>query len=155
MNKPPDNAFGIAGWPQQAIDILTKMRGERASLKEIANELGITRSMVSGKVRRMKLAPMHRAPAPTSSKAKAPTPVLRVVPVIVLPPCKPVPLLRARSWQCRSVVSERDKKGLAMICARPVTLRMNGQPSAWCAEHYRLYIDLERMERHGKTRAHL
>jgi len=160
MNKPQKIIFGATGWPPQAVEMLKKMRDERASLQKIADELGITRSMVSGKVRRLRLPELPAQPNLIKQKRKRgvtgprpqsmPAIETKPTPPVMPPPCDPVPLLKLKSYQCRSVVAERDKDGLAMCCARQVTMKLNGAPSAWCLEHYRSYVDLYRMERsHG------
>ncbi len=160
--------FGCHGWPAQAIEILEKMRAAGASNKAIAAALGISRSAVGGKARRLRVPraddvrysfnPRHRKPqlpraqAPKAKRVRPPRlPKMAAPEPAPLPPCDPVPLLALLPWHCRSPVKARGPDGLAMCCGQKVTSRLNGAPSAWCEEHYRLYVDLERMERYGKT----
>jgi hypothetical protein len=42
--------------------------------------------------------------------------------------------------QCRAIIGEQDgDRGQALVCALPVTVRLNGLPSSWCAHHYKVY----------------
>lgn len=159
MNNPQKQTFGADGWPPQAIEILMKMRAAGETLKFIADELGITRSAVAGKVRRLGLMPSKPEPNKRQKKnspkprpeRKPPTPPEPAPPIIdASAPVLPVPFNRLKHWHCRAIIGERGNGELAMFCGRPVTTRVTGLPSSWCADHYEIYMDLERMNRrHG------
>lgn len=154
MNAPQKQGFGASGWTPQAIEILIKMRSDGESLENIARVLGITRSSASGKASRLKLTPnKQKKSSPKPRPPRLPLPA-RKPPTPPAPPlvlvCDPVALPELRDWHCHAVLAARDAKGRAMYCGRSVTTRVNGQPSSWCAEHYALFMDLERMDRrHG------
>ena len=167
--------FGHGGWPSQAVEILKKRRSERATLKNIAYQLGITRSMVSGKVRRLGLPKIKPVPAasvvpkppgkpkprfrPRRSAKRCQPPSAPIVapappPPVPEPPQQvaPVHIRKLRSFHCRAIVA-RGADELAMYCGRKVTKTLAGAQSSWCPDHYRLFIDLQRTE-HGKARAY-
>jgi len=172
--------FGPGKWPSQAVEILKEMRTRCETLKNIADQLGITRSMVSGKVRRLGLPkikpvlavavvpkppgkpkprfrPRRSAkrcrPHPAPIAAPAPPPPPPPPPIPEPPPeVAPVHIRKLRSFHCRAIVA-RGEDELAMYCGRKVTRTLSGALSSWCPDHYRLFIDLQRTE-HGKARAY-
>lgn len=118
----------------------------------ISLRLGRTRNGIIGRARRLRLPPKesgfgaanrqkkdpnYRAPAP-----KLPPPKFAVrVAIQSLPPSVPtdaeaIPLLESQFYQCKAIMSGKDKHGLAMVCGRPFE---PGQPYSFCSYHLAKY----------------
>lgn len=143
--------FGRSKWSPQALEMLTKRRSEGASADMIAAELGVSRSAVAAKIKRLNL-PLAEGVRPNfnehsvrSRTKKSQSPIPRVVEE-VLPKRESIPLKLLMNWHCRSVEGQ-GTDGLAVFCGAPQQVN-----SSWCPEHHRLFTDPERMKRHGEAR---
>lgn len=148
--NPPLNTF----WSVENVEILRDLRQRGLSGQAIAAEMHITRSSAIGKLARLGIAAPFVTAAPKKPKPPKAPKVPRAPKAVVIqfskstapmtipaaPPTqnsKPVSILDAKPWQCRSVLDQRDQRGrhsLAMYCG---DVQFAG--SSYCAFHFALY----------------
>jgi hypothetical protein len=125
-------------WSVQALETLREMRAAGKSCGAIAMALNISRSAISGKISRLglPLAP-HVRPNfnPESHEEKKKKLLARAV-----------PLLKLKDFHCRAVIDLKGKRGLATYCGR-----RKKKGTAWCPEHYAMYVEPERYPLHGQA----
>jgi hypothetical protein len=136
-------------WSVQALETLREMRAAGKSCDAIAMALNISRSAVSGKISRLglPLAPHVRANFnPESHEEKKKKLLARAVKVLTEEERRAVPLLKLKDFHCRAVIDLEGKRGLATYCGR-----RKKKGTAWCPEHYAMYVEPERYPLHGQA----
>lgn len=158
-------------WTDELVEFVKERLLTHHSRREIARELGVSHNAVCGKAWRLQLVPpgstlpkrpISLTPTPRAPPRVAPVPAVRPLrprrrpprpvaepapmPVPVEVRHRPVPFLKRRTDQCAAVLDDRGKDGLALCCGKPTVER-----KSWCAAHYAIFFDLERMH-YGKTR---
>jgi hypothetical protein len=127
-------------WTEQDIEKLKERHADGWTNRQIADELGKTRSAVSGKVSRLNLPqPLERklpaAPAKPRRKAKPAKVIAKPLPPPVsAKPAVPVAFLKAKSHHCRAILDQRNRDGTVMFCGGQ---QIKG--SSYCAGHHARY----------------
>ena len=136
-------------WSPQAIETLREMRADGKTSTAIGQVLGISRSAVAGKIRRLNLplSPNVRPSFnPESHEALKQRRIEKAAQTLSDNPKRAVPLVKLKKHHCRAVVDLKGKNGLATFCGRK---KKTG--TAWCEAHHAIYIEPERHPLHGQA----
>jgi hypothetical protein len=114
-------------WTDSGTEWLRELYEKGRSNRQIAEELGVSRSAVAGKLQRLGLfGGRKRMLRPNIDVSKTRQKRKQG---------EPVPFLDRSADQCAAVLDGRGKNGLPFVCGQPVYRR------SWCREHHEKYIN--------------